>query len=42
MEQRHAEQQLDWEGRLREAEKMAYFKQQQVIAQLTEANHKVR
>lgn len=41
MEQRHAEQQLDWEGRVREAEKMAYFKQQQLINELSDKNQKV-
>ncbi len=37
----HAQQRLEWEGRVREAEKVAYSKQQQVLKQLTESRNKV-
>lgn len=42
LEVSHAQQRLDWEGRVRESEKLAYSKQQDVLNQLREARNKVR
>lgn len=42
LEANHAQQRMDWEGRIREAEKLAYSKQEEVLKQLTEARNKVK
>ena len=41
LELSHAQQRLDWEGRIRETEKIAYSKQQQALNQLTQSRNQV-
>ena len=41
LELSHAQQRLDWEGRAREAERVAYSKQEQALKDLSETKREV-